>query len=65
MNLRFEFRVLNENGECIVSDFTTIDPTWIGEFGDCEPVDIHTGSALRAVRRDHLAGRLSPEMVEE
>lgn len=61
MNLRFEFRVLTEDGECVVSDFTTFDPQRVDQFGACETVDIHTGSALRAVRRDLMAGKFAKE----
>lgn len=63
MNLRFEFRVMTEEGECVVSDFTTFDPKYICTFGSCETVDVHTGAALRAVRGDLLAGRLNKSEV--
>lgn len=49
--MRFEFRILDDDGDKIVSDFTTFDPKNIGEFGDCEAVDMHTGAALRYLRR--------------
>lgn len=62
-NLRFEFRVLNEDGEVIVSDYTTIpDAADIDQFGGCSQVDIHVAAGMRAVRRDfinHLASELS------
>lgn len=51
MNLKFEFRILDESGDEIASDFTTFGAQQIDEFGGCEAVDIHTGSALRFVRR--------------
>ncbi len=61
MNLRFEFRVMTEGGECVVSDWTTFDPTFVDENGACETVDMHTGAAMRFVRRSHVAGKLEPE----
>ena len=64
MNLKFEFRVTTEDGECVVSDWTYFDPKWVDQFGACETVDLHTGSALRAVRRDMLAGKLELEAAE-
>lgn len=49
--MRFEFRVLDDNGDEIASDWTTIEPDWITEFGGCETVEIHVASALRYVRK--------------
>lgn len=49
--LRFEFRVMTEDGECVVADYTHFTPDSIDQFGACEMVDMHTGSALRFVRR--------------
>lgn len=61
MNLRFELRVMTEDGECIVSDFTTIDPARIDQFGGCEAVDHAAAKAMRCVRSDLIAGKLEPE----
>lgn len=58
MNLRFEFRVLNEGGDCIATDWTTFSPQDIDINGSVETVEIHTGSTLRYLRRKHLAGKL-------
>jgi hypothetical protein len=49
--LRFEFRVMDEDGEEIASDWTTMQPGDIDQFGGCETVDIHVASALRFLRR--------------
>lgn len=49
--MRFEFRILDDDGEEIVSDYATISPEQIDQFGGCETVDMHTASALRFVRR--------------
>ncbi len=51
MTLKFEFRITDESGAEIASDFTTFEARQIDEYGACETVDIHTGSALRYVRR--------------
>jgi len=49
--LRFEFRVLDLDGEEVACDWTTMLPGDIDEFGGCETVDIHVASALRYLRR--------------
>lgn len=63
-NLRFEFRVLDEGGEVIASDWTTIgDATHIDNYGGCETVDIHVGATLRAVKREAL--RHEAELLQQ
>ncbi len=61
MNLRFEFRILTEEGECIVSDWTIFDPAQIDNNGAVAQIDVLTGTALRFVRRQRIAGRLERE----
>ena len=61
MLLRFEFRVLKEDGEVIVSDWTSFTPDAIDINGAVAVVDTHTGAALRFVRRQHIAGKLESE----
>jgi hypothetical protein len=61
MLLRFEFRVLNDEGEVIVSDWTTFTPYAIDVNGAVATVDMHTGAALRFVRRQDIAGKLESE----
>lgn len=52
--LRFELRVVEADGdgEILVSDYVTIDPSSIDQFGGCESVDHAVAAALRAVKRD-------------
>lgn len=50
-DLRFEFRVLNEDDEELASDYTTFTPGSIDSFGGCEIVDMHVSSALRFVSK--------------
>lgn len=49
--LRFEFRVVDDNGETVVTDYTTITTDMIDQFGGCETVDHHVASTLRFLRR--------------
>lgn len=50
--LRFNFEIVNrETGETIATDWTTFRPDQIDMYGAVETIDIHTGSALRALRR--------------
>lgn len=62
-NLRFEFRVLNEDGETVVSDYATISAEKIDQFGGCEVADHAVASAMRAVRRDFIEW-LARELTE-
>ena len=48
--LRFEFRIVDGDGDTLVEDWTPV--CTIDEFGGCEMVELHVSSALRAVRRD-------------
>lgn len=59
--LRFEFHIKDNEGNVIVSDYTTFAPGMIDIDGGVETVDIHTSSALRFVRRRHIAGKLESE----
>lgn len=52
--MKFEFRILDDNGDELASGFATFDPKWIGEFGDCEAIDMQTASTLRFIRRQAL-----------
>ena len=58
--LRFEFRITNADGEEIASDWTTIAPGAVDQWGGCETVDMHVASTLRFVRKkqhDHPINR--------
>jgi hypothetical protein len=45
---RFRFQIVNQtNGDVAESDWVTINDVRIGEFGDCEPVDMAVGKMLR------------------
>ena len=49
---RFEFRVTDaETGDVVITDWATFFAYNIGQFGECESVDIHVASALRKVNR--------------
>jgi hypothetical protein len=63
-NLRFEFRVLTEDGETVVSDYATISADRIDQFGGCEVVDHAVASGMRAVRRDFIEW-LARELSED
>jgi hypothetical protein len=53
MALKFSFTIEDdESGEVLASDFTTFEAESIGDVGQVETIDIHTGTALRAVKRD-------------
>jgi hypothetical protein len=52
-NLRFEFRVLDDDDNCVAYDRVSIPSIdSIDRYGGCEAIDMHVGAALRAVKRD-------------
>lgn len=61
--LRFNFEIINrETGEVIARDWTTFQPRQIDLYGAVDTIDIHTGSALRALRRQASREALAKEM---
>lgn len=49
---RFKFEIQDETtDEVITSDWTLFDTVSIGDYGECETIDIHVASALRYLRR--------------
>lgn len=57
---RFDFTITNrETGEIIQHDWTTFTSNQVDLYGAVETIDIHTGSALRALRR-----QISREMLK-
>lgn len=58
--LRFRFVIENrESGEQVTSDWATFTPSQIDLYGAVETIDIHTGAALRALRRQASRETLS------
>lgn len=68
MALKFSFTIEDaDTGEVHASDFTTFEAEHVNQFGAVETIDIHTGAALRAVKRDlaNRAAMLEANAIEE